>query len=412
MSLLTALWGLASDARWYSGRSRGGRPRGITLLDWVVEPAHGPGVRPAFLDVVYPGGEVERYFIPLVFRPVGSGRAPELCQLPILSRTYSVGELPSDSEASSMLLTALASQQPGFRRLRDVPTGLPGRRYAGEQSNTSLFFGDAVLAKLFRRLEAGPNPDVEIHAALSGTGTVAELFGTWTHEDSDLAVFLEAFTDPRDGFVLACHHAAEDRSFAAHARALGEDLRAIHVALAERLPTGTVPAGALASSWLSRFDAAAVEVPELGRFRDLATNVYGGFEDTVLATQRIHGDCHLGQVLLTPMGWRYVDFEGEPLKSIAERRSPDVGLRDLAGMLRSFDYAAATAEDAGARGAWLEECRSAFAEGYGHIEPSDSRLLSALELDKAVYEVVYETRNRPTWRRVPLDFLERVARES
>lgn len=412
MSLLSALWGLASDARWFSGRSRSGRPRGITLLDWVVEPTQGPGIRPAFLDVVYPGGEVERYFIPLVFRPLGSGRAPELCQLTILSRTYSVGELPADPEASSMLLTALASQQPGFQRFHDVPTGLLGRRYAGEQSNTSLFFGDSVLAKLFRRVEAGPNPDVEIHAALAGTGTVAELFGTWSHDDTDLAVFLEAFTDPRDGYVLACHHAAEGRSFAAHARALGEGLSAIHTALAERLSTGTVPAEVLASTWRSRFEAATAEVPELGRYRELATSAYTAFEGDVLPTQRIHGDCHLGQVLLTAGGWRYVDFEGEPLKSISERRSPDVRLRDVAGMLRSFDYAAATAPDAGGQGAWLEECRNAFSDGYGHIEPADARLLSALELDKAVYEVVYETRNRPTWRRVPLDFLERLARES
>lgn len=412
MALLGALWGLASEARWFSGRNRGGRPRGMVLLDWVVPPGAGPGIRPAFLDVAYPDGALERYFVPLVFRPLGTGVAPELHRQALGSGLFSVGELAWDPEASSLLLDALESGLPGFHGVRPVPTGLPGRRYAGEQSNTSLFFGDALLAKLFRRLEPGRNPDVEVHEALAGTGTVAELYGTWRHEGTDLAVFLEAFRDPSDGYVLACRHAASQQGFASHAEQLGAALRQVHAALAERLPTGSVQAADLAPAWGARFDASAEEVPELERFRGLCSATFGAVGDRVVATQRIHGDCHLGQVLLTDGGWRYVDFEGEPLRTLAERTAPDVPLRDVAGMLRSFDYAAASTDPSPETDPWLAECRAAFLAGYGDIAPYEERLLAALELDKAVYEVVYESRNRPAWRRVPLDFLERLARES
>ena len=121
-----------------------------------------------------------------------------------------------------------------------------------------------------------------------------------------------------------------------------------------------------------------------------------------MPTQRIHGDCHLGQALSTRNGWRYVDFEGEPIKSLQERREPDSPLRDVAGMLRSFDYAAARGD---APEGWRDEARAAFLDGYSASVEIPVDVLLAYEVDKAIYEVVYETRNRPTFTHIPVDYL-------
>jgi len=133
----------------------------------------------------------------------------------------------------------------------------------------------------------------------------------------------------------------------------------------------------------------------LRRFDDLGAET--------LDTQRVHGDFHLGQTLHTPSGWKIIDFEGEPVKTMAERRAPDAVWRDVAGMLRSFDYAAASVP--GPRStAWAAACRAAFLSGYTGAElgPSEANLLRAYEADKAIYEVVYEMRNRPDWIDIPL----------
>jgi predicted trehalose synthase len=137
--------------------------------------------------------------------------------------------------------------------------------------------------------------------------------------------------------------------------------------------------------------------------------------------QRIHGDLHLGQVLSAPdpRGWVFLDFEGEPLRPLDERSLPDVTLRDVAGMLRSFDYVAgALAHDAEPvdAAAWAAEARARFLEGYQRGTGADltahGALLDAFELDKAVYEVVYETRNRPDWVGIPLAAVARLVGDS
>jgi maltokinase len=128
---------------------------------------------------------------------------------------------------------------------------------------------------------------------------------------------------------------------------------------------------------------------------------------------RIHGDYHLGQLLRTEDGFAVIDFEGEPARPLAERRAPGSPLRDLAGMLRSLDYAAHTAigpSDARDRTRWLAEARDAFLDGYGGIGAGEAPLLAAFELEKACYEVVYEANNRPDWLWLPLGALEREAR--
>jgi trehalose synthase-fused probable maltokinase len=139
--------------------------------------------------------------------------------------------------------------------------------------------------------------------------------------------------------------------------------------------------------------------------------------------QRVHGDYHLGQVLLVPnRGWVLLDFEGEPLRPMAERSEPDLALRDVAGMLRSFDYAAGASREAKpgddrhaeATERWAQDARAAFLEGYqnrvGEPLARHERLLAALELDKALYEAVYEARNRPDWLPIPVAAIDRLAR--
>jgi maltokinase len=182
----------------------------------------------------------------------------------------------------------------------------------------------------------------------------------------------------------------------------------------------------LRDGFLTRLEAAVKEVPELAparsRLRAAFAAVTGGRpEQTVL--QRVHGDLHLGQVLHTPTRWLVIDFEGEPSAGLAERTAPHPPLRDVAGMLRSFDYAAAhelragghppTGEAARIAARWTERMRSAFLRGYATAAGADPRtqsaLLTAYELDKAVYEVIYEIRNRPTWVDVPLRAVFRIA---
>ncbi len=401
--LLGALWKLAGNARWFSGRSRGGVPSQVELTDWFRPPGEAsPGLRSALLEVAYPTGETERYHVPLAFHAAGECPTEPLARIELEGTGFDVAEVADEPAAMTALLDCLSSGAPGFVATREVPSGLPGRRYRGEQSNTSIFFGDLIVGKIFRRIENGPNVDVEMHRALSGSGAVAELFGWWEWHGAHLGIFLEALPDPRDGFAEACSAAGTGTSFTAQAEELGHQLCRVHRLLASRFPTSRLPGRELAAQSRSRLEAAILEVPLLGQFREMARRTYATIEDLELPTQRIHGDCHLGQALLTPAGWRYVDFEGEPIKSLPERRRPDSPLRDVAGMLRSFDYAAATGH---APAGWREEARSAFLHGYGSLSADAVTLLLAYELDKAVYEVVYESRNRPTFIGIPVDYL-------
>jgi uncharacterized protein probably involved in trehalose biosynthesis len=401
--LLGALWKLAGNARWFSGRSRGGVPSQVELTDWFRPPGEAsPGLRSALLEVAYPTGETERYHVPLAFHAAGECPTEPLARIELEGTGFDVAEVADEPAAMTALLDCLSSGAPGFVATREVPSGLPGRRYRGEQSNTSIFFGDLIVGKIFRRIENGPNVDVEMHRALSGSGAVAELFGWWEWRGAHLGVFLEALPDPRDGFVEACRAAGTGTGFTEQARELGRQLNRVHDLLASRFPTGRLHGRKLVAQFRARLDAAASEVPLLERFRGPALRAYSVIEELELPIQRIHGDCHLGQALSTRNGWRYVDFEGEPIKSLQERREPDSPLRDVAGMLRSFDYAAASGD---APEGWRDDARAAFLEGYDGTAGILAEALLAYEVDKAVYETVYESRNRPTCLRIPVDYL-------
>lgn len=380
------LFELAASERWFSGRS--GTPERVVLGDWVRPSTPGPGLRPALLEVRYPDSRLERFLIPLRYD----------------------GERISDAcDDADLLLTALADGAPGFTAVREVPTGLTPRRFTGEQSNTTVFFGDQLLAKVFRRIEPGRNVEVELHEALAGTGTVPELYGTWSVDGADYAIFLEALPDPTDGFVLARRHASEGLDFTGHAHALGAALARLHRALAERLGTTSISGRELVAGFRARFSQVAAEQPAAAPYASAASAVFDAVPSTAIPAQRIHGDCHLGQVLLTEGRFVYVDFEGEPLKSLEERRAPDSPLRDVAGMLRSLRYAALMDE---APEGWLDASRRAFLTGYGLDPDHPDPVLAAYETDKAGYEVSYEARFRPQLLRVPIDFLAALPKRS
>jgi predicted trehalose synthase len=200
----------------------------------------------------------------------------------------------------------------------------------------------------------------------------------------------------------------------------------IHQSLAATLGREEASAEAhetLLRSMRGRYAAAVASVPELVSRASDVEALLG--QVSVVAwppLQRIHGDYHLGQVLDVPeRGWVALDFEGEPLRPLAERVRPDLVHRDIAGMLRSFDYVAGSvrlsgesASDAGP-GVWAADCRVAFLDGYGSVagelDAGGRTLVRVLELDKALYEVTYEARNRPTWLPIPVEAVGRLLSE-
>ncbi|MEU9385328.1 maltokinase, partial [Streptomyces sp. NPDC048279] len=213
---------------------------------------------------------------------------------------------------------------------------------------------------------------------------------------------------------------AKGEDFAADARALGRATAEVHTALARALPTVTLGHSQLESmvaGMTERLTAAAQAVPALRPYEDGLRSAYEALgslaaEGRTWTAQRVHGDLHLGQCLRSPSGeWSLIDFEGEPARPLPERRMPQPPVRDIAGMLRSFDYAAHSVTPA-AR-AWARLCRAAYCSGYAEITGVDPRtdpvLLRACETDKAVYEVVYEARHRPDWLAVPLSAVHRLA---
>ncbi|HEY8727986.1 MAG TPA: aminoglycoside phosphotransferase [Acidothermaceae bacterium] len=344
-----------------------------------------------------------------------------------------------------------------FRHLPDakIDRAAASLVLGGEQSNSSVVFGEQSIMKLFRIVVPGLNPDLEVTRALTQSGSphIAALQG-WIETDiggttSTLGVLQEFLRTGSDGWALALTsvrdlfaegdlHADEvGGDFAAESERLGLATADVHTAMAEALPTavaGEAALAELANSMRHRLDAATVAVPALAVH---APKIAAAFD--VLASghgplqlQRVHGDLHLGQVLRTDAGWVLLDFEGEPGAPMHTRTALSSPLRDVAAMLRSFDYAARyllADSDMEHRdkhlgvpqgpgqldyraGEWSERNRDAFCNGYakgsGRDPRDDEALLRAFELDKAVYEVVYETRNRPSWVRIPLGSIERL----
>ncbi len=322
------------------------------------------------------------------------------------------------------------------------------RPVGAEQSNTSLVYGQRYILKLFRKLVAGRSPDLELHRALAAAGSthIATPLGSIEGElDGDVVTYgmlTDFLPNTADGWAMATAsvrdllaadfsptdgHPRPDEvggDFASESHRLGHAVAAVHADLARALGRADAPEGhlaGLADAMHRKLDAVLADVPELTEHAAAVRTAFDDVRDLAgeVPVQRVHGDLHLGQALRSVTGWLLIDFEGEPAAPLAERTAPSSPLRDVAGMLRSFDYAANHLPlgdaDPKAHSAvaaeWAERNRTAFCDGYAEVagDPrEDTVLLRAFELDKAVYEVAYEHGNRPAWLPIPLDSIARI----
>jgi maltokinase len=386
--LRTALAPYMERQRWYGGKGRGAEVRVADLHE----------VRPGLWRVVADAAG-ERYQLLLTATDEAPDPRAAVCELD--------GAVLSDALADERLaLEVLAIVAPGLEALHARPVG-------AEQSNTSVVYDDRYILKLFRRL-VSPNPDVEVTVALwrGGFAHVAEPLGVWRHDGDDLAIAQRFLPGGADGWDLAVAAAREGRPFDATAAALANLTAGLHHALAHAFGTWAAEPARWADAAMSRL-ASAGDAPI---DRDAVRAVIGsiGATDDAGTAIRVHGDYHLGQVMHAGDEWYVLDFEGEPTRPLEERRAPSTPLRDVAGMLRSFSYAAGTARRQGAPAAgaaeWERSARDAFLATYldaaaDLLPRSAGPLLAAFEVDKAVYEVAYEQGNRPDWVDIPLEGL-------
>jgi maltokinase len=414
-----ALAAVVREARWFGAKSR---PLARVRIADSAPLAR--DCRLALLDVAFDEGPRELY------------------QLPYRASHGELEASLADPSLARALLKALrrgeSIQTEGgsieFELAAPLPELGDPRPVGGEQSNSSIVYGESAILKAYRRLEPGESPELELLRFLARQGFehAPRLLGWYRHAGQPITAtlgILQAFVPgARDGWECALASFGEPAPFIASLRRLGEVTGRMHAALAgDSLDPAFAPeplAGDMLA-WAAReaegdarallaglqpggpaeaVRARATEVLEYLR----ALLAEGGGQ-----VIRQHGDYHLGQVLWTGDDWMVLDFEGEPARPLAERRRKSSPLRDVAGMLRSFAYAAETARSRGVDlpASWEQEARSAFLGGYaGVIDPSllpqrggeRERLLAACELEKALYELRYELDNRPDWVHVPV----------
>jgi maltokinase len=438
---LLAAW--IARQRWFGGK---GRPIDSLSVDSDTQVLAGdPSLRHLVVSV-WQDGSRERYQLLLGLRAELPDHLAHAFIGPhaVRGAEWCAYDAVHDAELTRWILesVAAASATDGvrFEHLPGVgiDTSLRSVVLGAEQSNTSLVFGESYICKLFRRLVPGVNPELEITRALAARNAphIAQPYG-WMETDLDgtattLAIMQEYLPNSTDGWDLALTSvrdlynslpelsAAEaGGDFAAEAQRLGAATARVHHELREAFETDVLDAPEvkrMADDFRRQLARAVGEVPELRAHAPALEQAYHRVEELTseVPVQRVHGDYHLGQVMRTTTDWVVLDFEGEPGRPLAERRALSSPLRDVAGMLRSFEYAARHLLAGHPEAArlepkaeeWAKRNRAAFLEGYaeggGVITPGDAALLRAFELSKAVYEVVYEARNRPTWISIPL----------
>jgi maltose alpha-D-glucosyltransferase/alpha-amylase len=499
--------------RWFAGRAR--TLASARMTDWTILTK---GRDPIFLAVVragYTDGSSDDYFVPFI---ADSSKTAEqvlqACPETAIARLAGARKgilhdgcgcesLATDivaaiggarriatraGEISAVRTAAMADAEQAQPPLDPVP--VTGRR--GEQSNTSLVCGDRLVLKLFRRLEAGPNPDLEVGLqlterqhfprvpAVAGALTyqrpgaepttlaiahqlIPHQANGWGHAIEELGRYFErvasaADREPPPPIAVSAATVTEAPApvqevvggYLQTASKLGQRTAELHVALAadagnpsfapEPLATKDLALAAArvadeARPTFALLEQALESLPDgarpdardvLARREDIMSRMLSLPAGGDLGSKtRVHGDYHLGQVLWAEDDFFIIDFEGEPDRPLAERRAKQSPLKDVAGMIRSFGYAAST----GARAftippsmdrprvlawarLWESWTAAVFLRSYldaasaARFLPDDrsaiDRLLDVFVLEKALYELRYELNHRPDWVSIPL----------
>ncbi len=431
------------EQRWFGAKSR--EISHFQVIGAPVVSADEPLLVLALVEIRFQPGTHELYHVPLGFRREWKDGIAEV-------EGWVAYDALTDPELARLLVRRMREQEDvaggeaivEFRATADTDGELVNVRPMGaEQSNTSVVFDEELVLKVYRRIEAGVNPELEVLRFLTDRGfpSIASLEG-WaaylgTPLEATLAIAQNYVSGDGDGWELALDALTSGTGdeLVERLRVLGEVTGAMHTVLAADAADpsfapeepSTESLGLLTASVDEEIEglfASLPDVPELepilGRGEEVREQLRGlSHAGDVGKAIRTHGDYHLGQALWTGETWVILDFEGEPARPIVDRRQKRSPLRDVAGMLRSFAYAASAAELE--RGVvppdgWEERARDSFLLGYlaqvdAALIPGGSsveRLLAVFELEKAVYELRYELDNRPTWVRIPVAGIVRL----
>jgi predicted trehalose synthase len=446
----TALHDWVIAQRWFGSKTR--EVTQIDVAEAIPLRTESPLLVLALIEARFGEGTHETYQLALGLRPAREGWSDRVI---LESGGWTVYDALADPAHGRELLhrirqgddVPLEEGTLRFRWAEPTPQGTAGtvdvRPVGVEQSNSSVVFGEALILKAFRRVEPGVNPELELLRFLSEREFphIAPLAGWYEIEgrliDATLGILQEYLAGARDGWELALEEIeADPPGLLDRLRTLGEVTGEMHTALGSESDDPafspdepSVESLALLTADIDeQIERLFVELPEqedlapiLGRGQDVREKLqmlsHIGAGGRVIRT---HGDFHLGQTMLTDRGWVILDFEGEPARPLPERRLKRSPLRDVAGMLRSFSYAAAGVRIL--RGttppeAWEENARAAFLSGYRErvdaalLPPGQQaaeQLLAVFELEKAVYELRYELNNRPDWVSIPVAGIVRL----